>query len=443
MPSVKLTTDFVSRAAVQPGRARTIYWDEGLPGFGLMVTSGGHRSYTVQYRRGSGRSGIDRRMTIKGLLKLDDARREAKAILGRVAKGEDPLQKRKEEAAKMVGTLKAVCEDYLVREGGMKREAHDKATFTDKGKLRSAPYRLKFFERVVYPDKMAGRPIQEIKRSELVKLLDRIEDERGAQAAHQALAFLSRLFSWYASRNDDFRSPIVRGMGRVKPRERARKRVLNDEEIRDVWTALDRNFQIPMCFKKLVRILLLTAVRRTKAARMAWHEMEHLRRDDFEGDVWTCPAVRMKGNVDHAVPLTPAVWDIIGERMNGTKARPFVFSTSDGKMPFSGYSKAKRALNGTMAELRIAEGRGPMPSWQLRDLRRTAKTLMQRAGVRPDISERTLAHVIQGVEGVYDRYEYLKEKHDALLALAGLIDRILNPPADNVVAMPDRQAANG
>ena len=37
--------------------------------------------------------------------------------------------------------------------------------------------------------------------------------------------------------------------------------------------------------------------------------------------------------------------------------------------------------------------------------------------------------VIPGVEGVYDRYEYLKEKHDALLALAGLIDRILKPPA--------------
>jgi hypothetical protein len=37
----------------------------------------------------------------------------------------------------------------------------------------------------------------------------------------------------------------------------------------------------------------------------------------------------------------------------------------------------------------------------------------------------------------------LKEKHDALLALAGLIDRILTPPADNVVIMPDRQAATG
>jgi hypothetical protein len=111
-------------------------------------------------------------------------------------------------------------------------------------------------------------------------------------------------------------------------------------------------------------------------------------------------------------------------------------------MPFSGYSKAKRALNGTIAELRKAEGRGPMPSWQLRDLRRTAKTLMQRAGVRPDISERVLAHVIPGVEGIYDRYEYLSEKQDALERLASLIERILHP-ADNVASLDERRAATG
>src|SRR5712664_648348 len=149
MPSVKLTADFVTRAAVEPSKARTIYWDEGLPGFGLMVTAGGHRSYTVQYRNGSGRSGADRRMTIKGVLKLDDARREAK--------GQDPLQERRDEAAKAVGTLKAVCEDYLVRESGMKRDADGKAAFSDKRELRSAPQRLEFFERVIYPDKIASR----------------------------------------------------------------------------------------------------------------------------------------------------------------------------------------------------------------------------------------------------------------------------------------------
>jgi hypothetical protein len=62
-----------------------------------------------------------------------------------------------------------------------------------------------------------------------------------------------------------------------------------------------------------------------------------------------------------------------------------------------------------------------MPPWTLsRDVRRTAKTLMQRAGVRPDISERVLAHVIPGVEGTYDRYEYLPQKRDALKELWGV-----------------------
>jgi len=61
-----------------------------------------------------------------------------------------------------------------------------------------------------------------------------------------------------------------------------------------------------------------------------------------------------------------------------------------------------------------------------RGVRRTAKTLMARAGVRPDISERVLAHVIPGVEGIYDRYEYLAEKRHALERLASLIDSIVN-----------------
>jgi integrase len=373
-------------------------------------------------------------MAIKGVLKLDEARREAKAILGKVARGGDPLQERRDEAAKATGTLRAVCETYLEREGGMARDAEGKATFGDKRKLRSAPQRLAVFERVIYPDKIASRYIEEIKRSEINRLLDKVEDERGPQAAHQLLAFLSKLFSWYTSRNDDFRSPIVRGMGRVKPRERAGKRVLSDEEIRDIWTAIDSGAEdIPACFGKLVRMLLLTAVRRTEAARMAWHEIERLKRDDFTGDVWTCPASRMKAKLDHAVPLTPAALAILGERPIDVKKRTFMFSTTRGEKPFSGYSKAKAALDKQIAKLRKGDGRDPMPAWTLsRDVRRTAKTLMARAGVRPDISERVLAHVIPGVEGIYDRHEYLDEKRDALEKLAALIDRIINPPAANV-----------
>jgi integrase len=76
--------------------------------------------------------------------------------------------------------------------------------------------------------------------------------------------------------------------------------------------------------------------------------------------------------------------------------------------------------------------------WTIHDLRRTARSLMSRAGVPSDHAERAIGHVIGGIRGVYDRYAYRTEKLQALEALAGLIDLILNPPADNVIPMrPD------
>ena len=82
-------------------------------------------------------------------------------------------------------------------------------------------------------------------------------------------------------------------------------------------------------------------------------------------------------------------------------------------------------------------------NWTVHDLRRTARSLMSRAGVRPDIAERVLGHAIKGVEGVYDRHSYREEKAHALKALAALIEKIVNPPTENVVSFgsaPDVRA---
>jgi hypothetical protein len=73
-----------------------------------------------------------------------------------------------------------------------------------------------------------------------------------------------------------------------------------------------------------------------------------------------------------------------------------------------------------------------------RDVRRTARTLLTRAGVPSEIAERVVAHEIPGVEGIYNRYEYVAEKYDALTKLAALIERIVHP-VDNIV--PLRQEA--
>jgi hypothetical protein len=79
----------------------------------------------------------------------------------------------------------------------------------------------------------------------------------------------------------------------------------------------------------------------------------------------------------------------------------------------------------------------------MHDLRRTARSLMSRADVRPDIAEITLGHVIPGVRGIYDRHKYELEKADALKRLAQLIGTILNPPSDNVLQMKRRGKKEG
>jgi integrase len=111
-----------------------------------------------------------------------------------------------------------------------------------------------------------------------------------------------------------------------------------------------------------------------------------------------------------------------------------------GRVPFSGFSKCKQALDDRM-KVHLGSDAGWKP-WVVHDLRRTARSLMSRAGIRPEIAERVLNHVIPGVQGVYDRHDYVAEKHVALEALDALIKRIIDPTA-NVVDLESRRQFAG
>ena len=206
--------------------------------------------------------------------------------------------------------------------------------------------------------------------------------------ADRVLAHLRKALNWHATRDGRFNSPIVKGMARTRPNERARTRILDDQEIRDLYAALDGlDGAAPACFPAFVRTLFLTATRLRMVSDMAWGEIE--------GRDWTVPGARNKGGREHVVPLTEAVIDLLGKRRKG-----FVFSSDGGKTAFKGFSKAKAALDARLAGIRKAAGRKPMQHFTFHDLRRTARSLMSRAGVPSDHAERVLGHVIAGVRGV-------------------------------------------
>jgi integrase len=399
----KLTPAFAAKATTPPGAKRTTYWDAGMPGFGLMVTANGHRSYVVQYRA----TGRSKRMHLKGGLTLRAARREAKAILGAVAKGGDPLGERRNAARAESNTLNAIFEEYLTREGS---------------RLRSIGERRAALERHVLP-KLGARQIGTITRTEIVRLLDHIADKSGAPMADHVLAYLRRVMTWHTSRSEDFRSPIVRGMARTRPSQRRRQRTLSDDELRAVWRAAGAS---QSAFGYLVQFLLLTATRRTEAAAM--------KRGEVIGADWIIPQERYKTGLELVIPLSTAAQGVFSAVPKIGKSG-FVFTT-DGRRPLGGFSKFKRNFDTkVVTELRKLNSEADLPRWTLHDLRRTARSLMSRADVPSDHAERCLGHVLPGVRGTYDRHEYLVEKRRAFEALAALIDRLVNP-VDNVVALP-------
>jgi integrase len=395
---------------MKPSDSRREIPDGLLAGLYLVVQPSGHKSWAVRTRI----NGRPVKATLGSFpaVSLKDARDFGRAAILKAKNGisvteERREQQRKNEAARG-STFKAVAEEFLKRDGK---------------ELRSVDSRRKTLERLVYPP-LGKRPIDEIRRTDIVRLLDKIEDESGPVMADRTPAYVRRILNWHASRSDDYRSPIVRGMARTKSKERERDRTLSDDELRAVWRAAGR--EEAGAFGKLVRYILLTTARRNEAAKV--------RREEVEGTDWTLPGARNKTGLDLIRPLSKAAVDLLAS-IDEVQGCPYYFS-NDAVRAIGGFGKAKAAFEtAVLKELREGDPEAKaLPNWTLHDLRRTGRSLMSRAGVPTDHTERCLGHVIGGVRGVYDKYEYHREKQLAFKKLAALIERIVNP-VDNVAVI--------
>jgi integrase len=376
-----------------PGK-RQLHYDALVPGLAIRVTDTGAKSFVLVGRFPGSTNPTARAIGRVGAVTLLSARARAREWLAQLAQGIDPAS-----ADRNADTFRAVAEEYQKRDGS---------------RLRTAGWRASALARVVFPV-IGDRPVAELRRSEIVALLDRVEDERGPVMRNTTLALIRRILNWYASRSDDYVSPVAGVRGLARP-EQARDRVLSDAELKALWSAtllppspfmlrfpLGETIPTPNVFGALVRFLLLTGARRGEATSLLWSEVED--------GVWTLPAAKNKTGETLVRPLSRAAQAVLATL---PRIGDHVFTRS-GTGPIGGLNECKKDLS-------YASG---IDGWRLHDLRRTARTLLSRAGVPNDHAERCLGHVIGGVRGVYDRHSFRVEMAEAYEKLAALIREIV------------------
>jgi integrase len=361
----------------------------------VVVFPSGQKSFIYRYRH----AGRTRKMTLQPGLSLAAARKVVADAALQLEQQIDPGEARKAArsaaAEAAANTVAAICAECFARDG-----KH----------LRSAATQQAVLRRAVLPV-IGARPVTSITRSELVRLFDKIEDERGPGAADVAKRVLSKVFHWYEGRSDTFRTPIVKAM---KPRIKAnggRSRVLSDEELRKVWLAAEKDTG---AFGAQIQLLLLTAARRNEISGMKW--------DEIIGSDWILPPERNKVGQELVRPLSKQALEIL-QAQPRIVGGAYVFGRG-GRTPYGGFAPAKRRFDKACG----------VHGWVIHDLRRTSRSLLSRAGVPVDHAERCLGHVIAGVRGIYDRHQFHPEMGRAYDALASLITRIVYP-RNNVRAL--------
>jgi integrase len=418
---------------------RVVYYLKDKPGVPRYVKIGRYPddTYTYPYK------GADKQAIVISCSDIEAVRRAASDIRNRAKdQGVDPKRKT------ISGDFAEVVDRFI--------DEHAKHNRTGQETKR-------ILDLYVVPE-WADKNIESITKTDVSALLNRIADGKirapnngkklGTPAVARAVrAQLVTLFNWYVDDygSDEFRSPIVKTKKTKQWKPDDRERVLADDEIRALWTACGDMG----AYGAAVKSALLTAQRFRKVGQMRRADLKeririqgrqengHWVPESEIGHVWD--ATRdddPKNKRVSVVPLSRLAREIIAAvpMVDADKGKDFLFTTT-GQGPLKGWSKYKERLDGKMLALlrQWAAARSDDPEtvelkpWQHRDLRRTARTFMSRMGVDSKIAEHALAHVPPGVEKVYDRHHYLPEKREAFEKLAELVERIVNPPTNNVM----------
>jgi integrase len=406
--------------AAKPAKAgkRNTLWDALVPGLALRITDKGKKTFVLVKRYPGSKHPVPRAIGEYGAVSLETARDRARDWIELLRKGVDPAAEeerhRQAELRKQANSFAAVAEAYIAH---IHREKQRKA------KVVERQLRREFIPR------WNSRPVTSITKTDVTAVIREVLARGAKYEAHNLFGIIRTLFSWAIGAGDYGleTSPC----DRLKPKaligkKSARTRTLNDAELQALWRATGK---LPYPMGPLYRLLLLSGQRKSECAEARWREF------DFKKKLWVIPAARMKMDNAHAVPLTDDVLAIL-KSLPRFKKGDHVFSTTFGAIPVNGFSKSKEILDkAILAELRADDPDAELPGFVIHDIRRTVRTHLAALPIAPLVAERVIAHAKQGLDRVYNLHEYATEKRHALELWNARLRTIVDPAADNVVAL--------
>jgi integrase len=343
---------------------RTDFWDARTPGFGVRA-SARRKVFIAKVH--------NRRYTIGTYpdISLAEARRKALGIKARAR-----------EVPACEVTFQSAYEIFKVAHIAQKTERtqHDYTRVLDK----------------YYLPTLGKLPLSRITSAQIAKITDPLLDTPSEYGHVLAVARMFLRWCVRPPRQYITHSPLE---GIQLPRYVPRDRVLSDEELVQVWRAAE---EIDGHFASIVKLCILLGQRRSQTAAIerSWIDQENM--------TISFPRDAVKNRKPHLVRFGDLAAAILKEE-----------TPEIGDLLFPARGCADRSLNGwSKCTKELREKLSDVPHFVLHDLRRTFASGLQRLGVRLEVTEALLGHVsgsLGGIRGVYQRYDYAKEKREAIL----------------------------
>jgi hypothetical protein len=207
---------------LKPRATEYAVWDAQLPGFGVRVRPTGTMSYIVVYRAGAGRGAPVRRYTIAAVGKIapEAARRQAKAILGKVAHGRDPAGERASERG--TPSVSELCDRFMADHIQPKRKPGTAVFYHD------------VLNRIIKVE-LGSSKADKVTRPRVTKVHARLRNT--PFQANRVLAALSSMYA-FAGRAGAVPEGMNPARGIAKFKESRRERFLTGKELERLGKAI-------------------------------------------------------------------------------------------------------------------------------------------------------------------------------------------------------------